>query len=290
VSQPPAERHEEGKIVDPATRRRRHSQSRVLTATLTLAAALLAAASAVALAPKEALDQLDLLVFVDPSLRVVEVTADAGSLGEAPPGFQAMESFRATHGDAWRFTVDLRRGVTSLLDGGAIPFIPGRANELAWDDFAPGCASYDCLPVATVEALARGFVDANSEALGFRSSDLRLDPAGSGPFGNSLYFLRFDWTVAGIPVDRASVFFRVNSGNLIQVATEHVGTSVLDPQPTLSAAAAFAVVADYLGPFANADDHRLDEGTLLVVPVTPDGQDPDDFRGPVGSGMGYRLA
>ena len=91
-----------------------------------------------------------------------------------------METFRAAHGDAWRFTVDLRRGVTSLLDGGAIPFIPGRANDLAWEDFAPGCSSYDCLPVATVEALARDFIDANSEALGLRSS---RPPARPGRLG-----------------------------------------------------------------------------------------------------------
>jgi len=271
-------------------RRYRSVQSRLLTAALTFAAVLMAAASALALAPKEARDQLDLLAFVDPSLRLVEVNADAAGLTEALPGAQAMEDFRITHGDAWRFTVDLRRGVTSLLDGGAIPFIPGHANQLRWEDFAPGCSSSDCLPLATVEALARGFVDSNSEALGFSSAELRLDPAGSGPFGDSLYFLRFDFTAGGIPVDRASVYFRVNGGNLIQVATELVGHAVVDPRPTLSVSAASAVVADYLGPFAAGDDRWLDEGTLTVVPVTPDGQDPDDFRGPAGSGVGYRLA
>ena len=96
------------------------------------------------------------------------------------PGPRRCEDFRAEYGSAWRFTVDLRRGVTSLLDGGAIPFIPGTANDLAWEDFAPGCSSYDCLPVATVEALARDFIDANSEALGLRSRDLGLEPGRLG--------------------------------------------------------------------------------------------------------------
>ena len=168
---------------------------------VTLAAVALISAAAFALTPKEARDQLDLLAWVDPSLRVVESNVDATGYSGPLPAFQAMEAFRAEHGSAWRFTIDLRRGVTSLLDGGAIPFIPGVANDLSWEDFAPGCASYECLPVATVEALARSFIDANSAALGFQSSELVLDPAGCGPFGGHLYFLRFGYTAGGLPVE-----------------------------------------------------------------------------------------
>ncbi|PWB70000.1 MAG: hypothetical protein C3F15_14310, partial [Holophagae bacterium] len=159
----------------------RHAGHRFATALTLATVALLAAAPALALAPKEARDQLDLLVTIDPSLRVVEVNVDAAGFNGPLPAFQAMEDFRAENGSAWRFTVDLRRGVTSLLDGGAIPIIPGPANDLAWEDFAPGCSSYDCLPVATVEALARDFIAANSEALGLDPSSLVLDPDGSGP-------------------------------------------------------------------------------------------------------------
>ncbi|PWB67554.1 MAG: hypothetical protein C3F15_17775, partial [Holophagae bacterium] len=224
--------------------------------------ALMAAGPALALAPKEVRDQLDLLVTIDPSLRVVEVNVDATSFNGPLPGAQAMEDFRAENGDAWRFTVDLRRGVTSLLDGGAIPFIPGPANSLAWEDFAPGCSSYDCLPVATVEALARDFIDANSQALGLRSADLVLNPEGSGPFGGHLYFLRFDWTVGGMPVDHASVYVRINSGNLIQIATERVGTSTLDVRPAITAEDASAILQGYLGPFGGFDDNVIDAGSL----------------------------
>jgi len=66
---------------------------------------------------------------------------------------------RAQHGDAWRFTVDLRRGVPTLLGGGAIPFIPGNANELSWD-IAPGCGQNQCIPVESVEPLARAITAA----------------------------------------------------------------------------------------------------------------------------------
>ncbi len=268
----------------------RHPWSRALAAALTVALALLAAAPTFAVAPKEARDRLDLLVWVDPSLRVVEVPADAAVAGEALEAYPAMEAFRASHGGAWRFTVDLRRGVTSLLDGGAIPIIPGRANDLPWDAVAPGCASADCLPVATVERLARAFIDASSEALGVRSADLELDPVGSGPFGDSLYFLRFQWTVGGVPVEHASVYVRINGGNLIQLATERVGKASLSVEPTLTSADARAVLAGYLGPFGSGRDRLLDPGSLVVVPVTPAGQDADVFAAPVGAGIGFRLA
>ncbi len=274
----------------PAAHRPARPGTVTLVAPSILVAALLVTAAAAALAPKEARDQLDLLAFSDPALRVVEVNVDASEVGEALPRLPAMAAFRSAQGEAWRFTVDLRRGVTSLLDGGAAPFIPGRANRLEWNDFAPGCRSYDCLPVATVEGLARSFLDQHAEALGFGAADLVLDPEGSGPFGDTLYFLRFQWTVAGIPVEGASVYVRVNSGNLIQVASENVGPTTLDPRPALDAAAAATVLADFLGPFARPDDRLVDPGSLVVVPVTPAGQDPDRFRGPVGSGLDYRLA
>ena len=156
------------------------------TAAILTAAILLGAALTAAFSPKEARDQLDLLSYVNPNLRVVETSVDAAGHSESLPSFQAMQSFRAVYGDAWRFTVDLRRGVPTLVDGGAIPFIPGRANDLSWEDFAPGCSSNDCMPVATVELLARALIDENSEAFGFHSPDLQLDPAGSGPFGERL--------------------------------------------------------------------------------------------------------
>lgn len=267
---------------------RRKSLCTILTV---VSATLLVAALAMAFTPKEALDQLDLLLYVDPNLRVVEIAADATGHSESLPAFQAMEDFRAAHGDSWRFTVDLRRGVPTLVGGGAIPFIPGRANDLPWDTIAPGCMSNECIPVPAVEALARSFVDSNSEALGFRSADLELDPAGSGPFGDSLYFLRFDWKIGGIDVENASVYFRINNGNLIQIASERVAPVELNTVPRLAAVDARAIVEDYLGPFGAAvGDGIIDAGSLRFVPVTPAGQEPDEFVGPVGSGIGYRLA
>jgi len=256
--------------------------------TLTIAVALMAATT-LAFTPKEAQDELDLLVFIDPQLRLVEVNADASGHTESSPAFQAMNAFRATHGETWKFTVDLRRGVPTLLGGGAMALIPGAANELDWEQFAPGCSQNQCIPVATVEALGRDFMNRNSDIFGLASADLVLDPAGSGPFGDSMYFLHFQWQVGGVPVENGSVYFRINRGNLIQVATQAIGPTDIDLNPSLSSANAKTVVEDYLGPFGGAGDILVDEGSLLIVPVTPRNQDTETFTGSIGTGIDYRL-
>ncbi len=254
------------------------------------AVVLLGASLSLAFTPKEARDNLDLLVYIDPQLRVVEVTADADGLGETLSTTPEMEAFRQSYGPEWSFTVDLRRGVTGLIDGGAIPFIPGTRNDLPWGQFAAGCSSNDCIPVATVETLARDFIEQNTSLLGVQSHELVLDPLGSGPFGDSMYFLSFRWTVGGVPVEHGSVFFRINRGNLLQVASQRVGPIQTDPSPTLSRSDARSVVEGYLGPFGVADDRVLDNGSLFFVPATPHNQDPDVFEGPIGTGIDYRLA
>ncbi|HSL18892.1 MAG TPA: hypothetical protein VLB51_13380 [Methylomirabilota bacterium] len=260
---------------------------RVFAATL----AVVSMASLVAgFGPKEARSDLDLLVFISPELRVVEWTRDADELRGSLPSAAAVDDFRAEHGDAWRFTVDTKRGVASLISGGAIPFIPGHANGLDWQDEVPGCRDTACIPAAHVEGLARAFVDRSSDILGVTSAELVLDPAGTMAVGSSVYLLRFGLELGGVPVDGASVYFRINGGNLIQVATENVVPTTVDTTPTIDRDTGWAVVLDYLGPLASADDRILDRGSLLLVPVTPVGIDPDDFTGPLGGGLSYKLA
>jgi len=253
-------------------------------------AVVLLAGAASAVTTKEALDDLDLLVYIDSQLRVVETTADAHDHGESLPGMEAIDAFQARYGTAWRFTMDLRRGVASLAGGGAIPFIPGSANDLAWGEIAPGCTENECIPVSAVEGLARDFLDEYRSIFGVGSGDVVLDPDGSGPVGSSLYLLRFQPVVGGIPIERSSVFFRISHGNLIQVATESVGNVTVSPTPTIAPDAAMAVVSDYLGPFGTEGDTMVDLGTLTVIPVTPAGQDPDDFTAAIGDGLDHRLA
>ena len=172
----------------------------------------------------------------------------------------------------------------------SIPFIPGHANDLAWADAAVGCQDNSCIPADHVERLARAFVDRYPEILGVRSSDLMLDPAGTNPIGNHLYFLRFAYEVKSVPVDHASLFFRINSGNLIQVASENIAPVDVATAPSIDRDTGWTVVREYLGPFVSLTDSITDRGSLHLVPVTPEGVDSDAFEGPLGSGFGYKLA
>ena len=117
-----------------------------------------------------------------------------------------------------------------------------------------------------------------------------IDPVGSKPIGNHVYLLRFAYQVDGVPVDHGSLFFRINSGNLIQVASQNIAPTTIDTEPSIDQATGWAVVQDYLGPLVSATDRITDRGSLHLVPVTPQGVNPDDFTGSIGSGFGYKLA
>jgi len=231
---------------------------------------------------KEPLDHLDNLVFAQPELRVVETTADAEAIRARVPDIGEIDLFRAENGEEWRALLDQRRGVPALLDGGAIPFIPGPANDLGWESLG-SCREAACIPVKHVEDLAREFLARYPGLLGADPRDLVLDTAGSLAVGDSVYLLRFQWTHRGIPVEGGSVYFRINNGNLIQVATSRIGPIGLDPVPAITAETAWENLAGYLGRSApDGKDEILERGRLLILPVTPRGEDPNVFNGRFG--------
>lgn len=239
---------------------------------------------------KEANTSLDHVAFARPEMRVPETNTDAELIREKLSIIREVDQFRAENGPAWRFTIDERRDRIALLDGGAIPFIPGSANDLKWEGGGPDFRGDATLSQAKVEALARQFL-ANYRSL-FRidPSDLVLDPDGTLPIGDSIYLLRFQWTYAGIPVDRGSVYFRINGGNLIQVGTEYVGPISLDPRPYIEVGSAWQSLKGYLGSIWSGRETILDRGSLIILPMTPAGRDPNLFSGPLGSQVDYRLA
>jgi hypothetical protein len=110
---------------------------------------------------KEPLSGLDLMVFQKPELRVVETPTDVEALRDRVPSMRPYDVFRAENGMIWKITLDERRGVPTLVDGGAIPFIPGAANSLSWDGFTAGYGGSDCPSKALVaddpEGAAGGF-------------------------------------------------------------------------------------------------------------------------------------
>ncbi|HNT18771.1 MAG TPA: hypothetical protein PKJ37_12890, partial [Acidobacteriota bacterium] len=232
---------------------------------------------------------LDLLVFQKQTLRVTETTGDLDSMRNGLRGADAMEGFLADNGDAWKFTVDRRRGEFSLLEGGAIPLLPGLRSNVSWDSFGKGCSSNECIRLEDAEAAARRFMEDNASIFPAGQDELYLDREGSGPFGNSIYFLRFQWVPQGIPVEGAGISFRINNGNLIQVSTSLIGKFELDTLPLISADTALDILSGYIGGSLESD-RFAEAGSLTIVPTVPSGVEIEGFTGIPGTGISYALA
>jgi len=255
----------------------------------TVGVALLLSPPVVAVTPKEPRHPLDQLVMVRPQLRVPQTPVN---LDDRRPGQQSpdgLHAFRAEHGKLWSATLDKRRNVVTILNGGAIPFVPGKANGLRWEDFDPTCRDASCLPKSVVERLTRTFLDRYQGLLGIDSRELALDASNAGPVEH-MYYATYKQVVNGIPVDGAALRFHINRGNLLQVSTSRLAPVTVSTAPAFEASAASSILAAYLGGFPDASDLVLDPGSLVLIPITPPGADPDAFSGPAGTGITHALA
>lgn len=234
---------------------------------------------------------LDSLVVVKPELRVVETTEDFRFIKDALVSSEGINKFLLENGDNWKVVVDLRRGVPSLIDGGAIPFIPGSANNLSWSSFSSNCYSIRCLPKSEVESRARAFLLKYPSLFPISQDQLRIDEDGTLPIGESIYLARFQWYYYGIPVEKGSIFFIINNGNLIQIASSRIAPITLDPNPSISERTAFEIVNGYLGKNRLTEkDKIITFGSLVVIPVTPRNYDANTYVGPPGVMSDFRLA
>lgn len=264
-------------------------RTRVLRLVGLLFVALLFPAPAGAFAPKEPRHALDTLVVVRPELRTPQVPVELDDLRPGQAGSAGLRAFRAEHGASWSARLDQRRNVLTLLSGGAIPFLPGPANTLRWEDLGASCRDASCLPPTTIEREARRFLERYRGLLGIDPGQLQLDPASVTPVEH-MVFVSFRQAVNGVPVDGAALRFVVNRGNLLQVSTSRLAPVRTGTTPALDAAAAHSVLGAYLGGFPDPADRVLDAGSLRLVPVAPAGADPDRFDGPAGAGLTHALA
>lgn len=234
---------------------------------------------------------LENLVKISPQLRVVETNENFLNIKERFMTEEAVIKFLSENRGDWYVFIDKRRGVPSLIDGGAIPFIPGEANDLKWADFNAKCNSIQCIPKEKVEELARDFLKKYEGLFGVKNEELIIDKEGTLPIWDSIYLIRFQWYMDGIPVEKGSIFFRINNGNLIQIASENVSPKRIDTKPYISRKYAFEILNSYLGEFAVSEkDTILNDGSLIIIPVTPAGMDPNVYEGPIGTMIDYKLA
>ena len=227
---------------------------------------------------------------VHPSVDTFKAGADVGSL-------RVLDGFFARHSAEWEVRWDRRSNRPNLIQGVGVPILPGRGNNLTLAEAYAGCPHPPCnlntAPgLVQVEALVRGFMGRFPELFDTPGSTFRLDPRRSvkvGPDGD-LWFIELQQVHAGIPVDGASVFFRINNGNLVQFGSENVAPVFASSKPRLDAAAALQKVLAATGFKLSEVSEIVEPGRLKYVPVLPAGERPAEaFTGLPGTGYQHRL-
>ena len=212
----------------------------------------------------------------------VDVIDEARS-GLAPSVDTAWNAFRQEHGSAWVAYIDARSGRIESAEGEGIAWIPGAGNRLGELVENRGKKT----DLAALEAIARRFVDEKASLLGIDSKALVLSASRSGKVADYLWYVDFDVTRGGLPIEGARVVFRVNNGNLIQFGLENLPPGeVAVPKVTISPKQALQIVADSIGGFL-PDDTIVDAGSLHLLPAAAsDARFAEGFA----FGKGYGLA
>ncbi|RPH57519.1 hypothetical protein EHM82_01125, partial [bacterium] len=198
-------------------------------------------------------------------------------------GIPGLQRFFAHHSDQWEVRWDDRGNRPNLIQGIGIPLLPGRGN---------GLASSGDIHSAQVEARLRAFLDEFPEILDVAGLDLRLNPQSTVNVGadKAVWLVEFQQYHNGIPVDGASVYFRVNHGNLIQFGAEKVAPVRINTTPRIDGVGALAAVLQATGFTADELTEVPNPGTLKIVPALGVGERPAErFTGVPGRGYRHLL-
>lgn len=185
-----------------------------------------------------------------PTLEWVSAAEDA-----APS--QAFEGFVADVGGQWWGRLDARTGRALLIAGSGL-----KVAERAIDG--------DALP--SLEQRVRQIIARHPGLLAPAQGELVLSPRRSQVLRDGrVVYVDFDLAIGGRAVRGASVFARINNGNIVQL-----GTSMLDgeadPAPaTLDAEAAYERLFAYVGGRGELDE-RFGEAELFYLPVDQSGR------------------
>jgi hypothetical protein len=202
-----------------------------------------------------------------------------------------MASFFAQHSSDWEVRWDVRSGRPHLVQGRGVPLVPGRGNSLTSADVA--LPRGRALEIADLEPLVRAFLRRFPEMFRLNGSELVLDRGASAIVagGSDVASIELRQVVNGVPVERAGVFFRLNSGNIVQFGTKRLADVRIDTKPALSREAALARALAAVGAEASTIETLLDAGTLTILPtVAPGDAGGDSYAGAAGEGYRHRLA
>ena len=178
--------------------------------------------------------------------RVDEVSQPLDIESTSPGAPAAARAFLTRHGGRWQFSVDPRTGLATLVQGEGIPFIPGPGNSLETvNGSKPTTRNVE---LATIRTMTDAFIRQNRDLIGPPSGRLVLDPDTTGPVeGGRLIQVHYRWMLGDAPVEGAGVFVAINSGNVIQFGAPLVGSTDLDPTPSVTREEATSRVLAYSG-------------------------------------------
>ncbi len=243
---------------------------------------------------KDPKDALDALVFRKPETWLTSHGQPLAQVRTLAPSVMAgdFDRFNAASGGNWSMTYDPITGKAQTLEGGT-PWIPGTgmgntltAADLGVSEYA---AATNRVPVSVVSAKAMEFLKTYPGLFGVDPNDLQLMADASGPMLDYLYYLNYQWTYHGIPVENARMGFYLNSGNLVLVGQEYICDTIrkLDPKPYVTKDVAWEILWGYLGkPLPG--DQIVESGKLLIQPLS----NPAVLSGArltPGQGLEYRL-
>ncbi|MDH3785098.1 MAG: hypothetical protein OEV00_07195, partial [Acidobacteriota bacterium] len=205
----------------------------------------------------------------------------------ATPERFAAQQFLDLRGGDWRFDVDPRTGLATLVQGSGIPLIPGTGNTLNGESMTRLAQPDGDIDIAALEPLVREFIDTHPSLLTPRNGRLELDVETSvSRQKGRLHSLYFSWWIGDVPVDEARVFVRINNGNITQFGAPLVGFADVDPEPNLTGLQAKSRLLKWSGDEEIArlkeqprltiqpeeDDDRLTYRLVWIVTYTVPGQ------------------
>lgn len=258
--------------------------------TLLFALALLVATPTIAVQPPaDAAKERSALALVEPSFMAAEPSVaipGRDDLAQTRAG-RDLRRFLARHPGAWDARWDLRGDRPHLIQGTGVPLLPGRGNRLTRGEL--GLPAEGPLQLADVEARLRAFLAGLPELFRVPPGELVLDPASSFNVSpdEQIWLIELRQVHRGVPVEGASVFFRINQGNIVQLGAERIADVHIGVEPEIGPEAAFEAALRAAGIEISEVAERPAPAALKIYPVAPPGEGAAErYQGP--PGLGYR--
>ena len=234
-----------------------------------LAAGLALAAQAGAVVQKQQSGDLHSLTFESSRLTVApeNVPLDEARSSMALDADLAFQGFVAQTGGQWVGYVDRRTGQLGYFEGSGLAWIPGRGNNIPLDSLANAPGLSTAVDLALLDSKARDFARFAAPMLGIDPAGLAINAGRSGSPSAHVWFVDYDYTIGGVPVEGARVVFSVNNGNLVAVGTENLPMpGARMPRVAVSANLARKTVEEYVGGF-RGDEIWVDSGSFHLLPA-----------------------